>query len=115
MAEDDEAVRSMIKITLTGAGYRVIEAANGEEALIKFIENVKEVDLLLLDVIMPKKSGIDVFIEARRINPDAKIILLSGYPADLLYNKGLPHGEIDLLLKPVSPTELVAKIKKTIA
>ncbi len=67
-AEDDESVRVLSKEVLEDYGYTVIEAVDGEDAIIKFQENPRSIELLLLDVIMPKKNGVE---------PNNRLLLLS--------------------------------------
>jgi YesN/AraC family two-component response regulator len=62
--------------------YKVILAQNGEEAIEKFLANKERIQLLLLDMIMPEKSGIEVYEEIKSIKPDTKVIFVSGYTAD---------------------------------
>jgi len=89
MAEDDEEVRKFTKSVLEEFGYTIIEAVNGEDAITKFIENKDTIQLLLFDVIMPKKNGIEAYEEIIKIKPDIKAIFTSGYPADVIQKKGL--------------------------
>ena len=75
LAEDDKAVRMPIKITLERCGYKVIEAADGEDAINKFMENQNTIELIILDVIMPRKNGKEAYNEirkARRIRPSSQ-------------------------------------------
>ncbi|HDZ88411.1 MAG TPA: PAS domain-containing sensor histidine kinase, partial [Nitrospirae bacterium] len=80
LAEDDELVRMISKSILQDSGYKVIEAVDGEDALMKFSENMENVDLLISDVIMPKKNGVDMWKQALIMKPDVKCLFMSGYP-----------------------------------
>jgi len=110
MAEDDEEVRKFTKAVLEEFGYTVIAAVNGEDAITKFIENKDTIQLLLFDVIMPKKNGIEAYEEIIKINPDIKAIFTSGYSADVIQKKGLIEG-LNFVLKPVGPTKLLRTVK----
>jgi PAS domain S-box-containing protein len=72
LAEDDSEVRKITRNILEGSGYRVIEALDGEDAVNKFMLNKDEIQLLLFDVIMPKKSGKDAYEEVKKIVPGVK-------------------------------------------
>ncbi len=74
--DDDDIIRRMLRLMLTKAGYTVLDAANGKEGLELFRNN--DVDLVLTDLIMPEKEGIEMIVELRSDFPDVKIIAMSG-------------------------------------
>ena len=76
LVEDDEQLRSMLRIVLDRAGHEVQEAGNGKEAL--EIYNRRPTDLIVTDIVMPDKEGLETILEFRRIYPDVKIIAMSG-------------------------------------
>lgn len=112
VAEDDLPVRRLIKKVLEDAGYSVIEAEDGEDAIKKFTEYSKDIKFMILDVVMPKKSGRKVYEEIIKINPDIKAIFMSGYPRDIIHSKGVIDEEIKLIMKPFLPEELFEKIRE---
>ncbi len=114
VAEDDAAVRSLVKEVLEQFGYTVIEAVDGEDAVSTFTKNRDRVQLLILDVIMPRKNGKEVYEEIRRARPDVKVIFSSGYTADILQKKGIPEEEFNFISKPVSPTALLRKVREAL-
>ncbi|MDH4230630.1 MAG: PAS domain S-box protein [Nitrospirota bacterium] len=114
IAEDNEEVRGFTRHVLEGSGYTVIETVDGEDAVAKFEDNKDRVNLLLLDVIMPKKSGKEVSDIAKRIRPDIKILFTSGYTADIIHKKGIFDKGLDFISKPASPKELLGKIRETL-
>jgi PAS domain S-box-containing protein len=114
VAEDDGALRSLSKTILRDFGYTVIEAIDGEDAIKKFEQNKDTVSLLLCDVIMPKKNGGEVQEEIRKMAPEARIIFMSGYPADIVHQKGLLAEEAQIILKPISPTALLKKVREAL-
>jgi CheY-like chemotaxis protein len=114
VADDDPQVRTVIRIILNKAGYKVIEAEDGEMAVREFGKNMKEIDLLILDIVMPRKNGKDAYDEIRRMSPDVKAIFISGYTADVIDQKGLGQDELNIVAKPVSPNELLIKVKETL-
>ncbi len=114
IAEDDTLVRDLSRRILEKAGYHVIEALDGADALKVFKEKNKDIQLLLLDVIMPKKNGRECYDEMKKINPDIKVIFMSGYTADIIHKKGIIEEGIELLLKPISPNELLRKVREVL-
>ena len=94
VAEDEELVRNLTRIILEGAGYRVIEAVNGSNAVQQYMDHRDEVALLLLDLIMPKKNGRDAYNEIREVNPHIRVIFTSGYSADIANLQVLSGGRI---------------------
>lgn len=111
IAEDNIDVRELTKEVLRKAGYRVIEASDGLEAISAFKEDPDGIDLAILDVVMPKRNGREVYNEITRIRPDVKILFVSGYAADVLIDKGMPDWSFEYLPKPVSPVMLLRKVR----
>ncbi len=115
VAEDNRELLEVIQLTLSSWGYTVIATKNGEEAIEKFRECAENIDLLLLDIIMPKKSGIEVLDETRSLRPDIKVLFMSGYPADFIKDRGLMKSEYAYISKPVSPNALLRSIREVLA
>jgi PAS domain S-box-containing protein len=114
VAEDETYVRYFIKEVLTRYGYKVIEAIDGEDA-IKLLHAYKDrIQLSLLDVIMPKKNGKMVYEEIKKVSPHMKVIFISGYATDILYKKGIIEKGINFISKPMSPDELLIKVRETL-
>lgn len=111
VAEDEESVRRLMKEVLEEDGYKVIEAADGEEAVNKFMENKDKIDLLLLDIVMPKMNGKEVYERIKKIKPDIKLLMASGYPADFITQKGIIEEGFNFVAKPMSPTKLLMKVR----
>ncbi len=112
IAEDDEAVRVMLKSVLCSAGYRVIEARDGLDAEIKFREHRDKVSLLVFDVIMPRKNGKEAYEAIHSLRSDIKCLFLSGYTADIIGTTGISEEEGGFLQKPVVPSVLLNKIRE---
>lgn len=110
LAEDDQAVRTLNKRMLEQFGYRVIEAADGAAALDLYRQNRSSIRLCILDAIMPKKSGVEVYHEIRSIDAEAAIIFISGYSEQFLQKQDLPAG-VKLVKKPVTPVRFLETIK----
>jgi CheY-like chemotaxis protein/two-component sensor histidine kinase len=114
LAEDDASVRRLTKAALEEFGYKIIEAEDGEDAINKFMENKDRIQLFLLDAVMPKKSGKAAYEEIKKIKPDIKALFMSGYSTDILSMKRIVGGELNFIVKPVSPTELLKKIREVL-
>jgi signal transduction histidine kinase len=114
IAEDDESVRGLIKDILQRYGYRVIEAGDGEEAIEKYKEKEEEIDLLLLDVIMPKRKGKEVYEKVKEIKPDIKVLFLSGYSEGFLQKEGVLEKGLNLIFKPVAVNGLLRTVREVL-
>lgn len=112
LVEDELLVRSSLHAVISSYGYSVLEAGDGEEAIRIFRENAGTVDLVIIDMIMPKKNGWETLQEIRTINPEIRSIFLSGYTSDILESKGLEEGTELLIMKPVNPPLLLDAIRK---
>lgn len=112
VAEDNEEVRNLIKNILQKSGYKVIEAVDGEDAINKLAEDKDKIQLLIFDVIMPKKSGKEAYEEIKKIRPDIKALFTSGYAADIIERKGFLDEGFNFIPKPISPRELLKKVRE---
>lgn len=79
VAEDETSLRKLIKTVLESSGYRVILAEDGQDAVTKFMENRERINLVMLDMIMPKKNGKEVCAVVRKMDPRMKVLFTSGY------------------------------------
>jgi CheY-like chemotaxis protein len=114
VAEDDAAVRMVTRLTLEECGYRVLEAADGEEAVAVFLRHRDAIDLLLLDVIMPRMNGGAVCREIRRHRPAARALFMSGYSDDIISRKGVLAEGFDLISKPIDPGTLAVRVREAL-
>jgi PAS domain S-box-containing protein len=114
VAEDSIAVRKSLKNILDEFGYHVIEASDGEEAVAKFKQNKDMIKLIVIDVIMPKKSGRKAYDEIKKINPEVKVIFTSGYTAAVTNKKEFNREDVNILLKPVLPDKFLKTIKEVL-
>ncbi|MCI7740153.1 MAG: response regulator transcription factor [Clostridiales bacterium] len=111
VCDDDKEIVEAIEIYLTQEGYHVLKAYDGEEALRTLSKN--HVDLLVIDVMMPKLDGIRATLQIRKENP-LPIIILSAKSEDADKILGLNVGADDYVTKPFNPLELVARVKSQI-
>jgi two-component system cell cycle sensor histidine kinase/response regulator CckA len=114
LVEDDQNVRMMLREVLQESGYRIETAAGGTEAIEKFKHSSNDVQLLILDVIMPGMNGKEVFIELEKIKPGIKAIFISGYTGDIIHQKGIMEEHIHFLAKPLSPRDLLNKVREVL-
>ena len=114
VAEDSPEVRKLIVTVLEQFGYTVIAAVDGEEAVSKFAAASDTINLLILDVVMPKMNGKEAFDRMRAIRRDIKAIFASGYTADIMQRKGILEDGAGYLPKPVLPHVLLSVIRETL-
>ncbi len=114
LAEDEESVRSGTRKLLEEFGYTVIEAIDGDDAIDKFRQQRDKIDLLILDVIMPKKSGKEVYDQMKKFNSGVKVIFLSGYSGKVLEGKKIYDEKLTVLNKPVAMSVLLSKIREVL-
>jgi two-component system cell cycle sensor histidine kinase/response regulator CckA len=115
LVEDDEPVRIFGARALRNKGYKVIEARSGEAAL-DLIRNAAEtINLLITDVVMPHMDGPGLVREVREINPEMKVIFISGYTEDAFRQRLDSDVGIEFLPKPFSLKELAAKVRDVLA
>jgi DNA-binding NtrC family response regulator len=111
LAEDEVTVRELHKMILQEAGYKIVEALDGRDALDKFMERQAEVDILATDVVMPKNDGKSLYEEIRKIRPDMKVLFMSGYTKDIIVERGILEDEFSYMTKPVTSSELLKKVR----
>jgi PAS domain S-box-containing protein len=112
VAEDDDAVRTLTSHILREAGYSVIEAVDGDDAINKFMGSRDSINLAMLDVVMPKKSGKEVSDAIRKIKSGIRVLLTSGYTADIINTKGITEEGLDFISKPITPNNLLKKVRE---
>lgn len=110
IAEDDQRTRIALTNSLEASGYRVIATADGQEALNRFQSATGTVDLVVLDVLMPKLDGFQVCLALRAIS-DVPIIMATVLGSSTDRVTGLEKGANDYIVKPFSTKELVARIR----
>ena len=108
-------MRKFITHTLTEFGYKVIQATDGEEAIRKFVEHKNEVELVILDVVMPKMNGKEVYQEICRLKDNIPVLFSSGYNADIINKKGVLGEGMNFICKPMTPHDLLAKVRAVFA
>jgi len=115
VAEDSDDVRFLAHEILKNGGYTVILAGDGDEAIARFREHADRIDFVLLDVVMPRKNGKEVFDVIKGIKPDIKVLFMSGYTADIIHQKGVLEEGINFISKPLTPDTLLVKIREVLS
>lgn len=110
VAEDEEAVRGFLEDALRGYGYKVLIAVDGADAIEKYSENREAIDMVLLDVVMPRKNGKEVYDHIKNMTPDVRTLFMSGYTQDILTSRGIYEEGLEFISKPIAIRNLMAKI-----
>jgi PAS domain S-box-containing protein len=114
LVEDDSSVRELTREILENAGYRVLEAANGSEAIRIFQQHQEEVELLLSDVVMPRMSGRDLLNRLQDQKPGLKAVFMSGYTDNAIVHHGVLEKHTHFIQKPFSPSTLLQKVREAL-
>jgi len=112
LAEDDDSMRRFLRKALERAGHVVVDASQGDEALSEL--NAKEFDLLLTDIVMPVMDGIELARRAADIDPDLKIMFITGFAAVALNPANQAPTDAKVLSKPFHLRDLVAEVDRMI-
>ena len=113
VVDDEESVRGLFEQVLAGAGYQVVVARDGAEALRKVRE--RRFDLLLTDLVMPEREGLEIIEILRQERPDLKIVAVSGAFGGTFLQAAQLLGAHAILLKPVSPDRLLAAVREVLS
>jgi PAS domain S-box-containing protein len=111
LVEDDDMVRGIARVILTSAGYTVLEAADGENALGLCHQHRGMIHLLLTDVVMPRISGRALADRVKELRPDIDILFMSGYTHEAIIHHGVLNEGINFMEKPFTPETLTRKIR----
>ena len=115
VVEDQAEVREYAAAALKAYGYRVIEAANPDEALLLCERERGRVDLVLTDVAMPDSSGWDLAIRLGEARPGIKVLFMSGYNDDAIAYRGIAGKGTSFIQKPFGPDQLAVKVREVLA
>jgi PAS domain S-box-containing protein len=110
LVEDSDSLRELTKEFLQIAGYNVVEARDGRDALQLAHSYAKELNLLLTDVVMPGMSGRELADEIKRMYPEIRILFMSGYTSNAIVHRGVLDEGLSLLTKPFTRSGLVQKV-----
>ena len=110
VVDDEDKMRKILRLGLTGQGLIVLEAAGGDEALRVCKEYQDPIHLLLVDVVMPGMSGVELAPQIMALRPDIKVILMSGYRDDHILLNAALNPNTPFFHKPFTLEDLVRKI-----
>jgi len=110
VAEDEPALRGLVKETLEQSGYNVMEVADGYDAVRIIEEHAVDIHLLLTDVIMPLMNGHELASRLKALRPNTPVLYMSGYTDEVLAFHGIASPEIAFIQKPFTPAELIARV-----
>jgi hypothetical protein len=114
LVEDEESVRQLVRDTLAGNGYRVIEAENGEAGLAVAAKHDAAIDLIITDVVMPGMGGREMVKQLTQVRPAAKVLYLSGYTEDAVISEGTAESSTAFLQKPFTLQNLSRKVREVL-
>ncbi|HPG67234.1 MAG TPA: PAS domain S-box protein [Candidatus Hydrogenedentes bacterium] len=114
LVEDDPSVRRMARRILDKAGYHVLDAANGLEALRVFEAEGKAIELVVTDVIMPEMNGRELYERIAATRPDIRVLYMSGYTDNVIAHHGILNEGTFFLQKPFSARALTAKVREVL-
>lgn len=115
LVEDEDQLRAVVAETLRQAGYTVLEAQNGDEAIGYCTRHGGRIDLLLSDVVMPGLSGRRVSDVAKSIRSDLAVLFMSGYTNEAIKRHGVLEASVPFLQKPFTPSKLRMKVREVLA
>ena len=114
VVDDEEAVRQAVTSILDSAGYLVLLASNGLEALEMFQDAGEHIDLVLLDMTMPVMDGEETLLALRTVDPDVRVLLTSGYMEAETLGRFGDVGQVDFIQKPYQPASLMQKVARVL-
>lgn len=113
VVEDGEAVRSLVCLMLVQSGYRVLEARDGREALRLCETHPEPIQLVLTDLVMPNMQGGELADRLRRVRPELRVLLMSGYTDEHIVQR-LGRNSLAFLPKPFTSIDLADKIRQVL-
>jgi two-component system, cell cycle sensor histidine kinase and response regulator CckA len=114
LVEDNPQVRELVRSTLATAGYSVLASADAKAALAVLEQRAKDIRLLLTDLIMPEINGRELARQITAINPDIKVLFMSGYTENTIDQHGVLNPDANFLQKPFTPASLAAKVREVL-
>jgi len=114
LAEDDATVRNLTRSILKHAGYTLLLAADGEEAWELFDRHADDIDLVILDVMMPKMGGRAVYERIRQTHPDTRVLFASGYSMNAIHTNFVLDQGVSLIQKPYQRDDLLRKVRQVL-
>jgi CheY-like chemotaxis protein len=114
LVEDDERTRNLMRRVLEAKGYRVLEAGEPRDALLRSAQHAGRIDLLVTDVVLPEMSGGEMADRLTGLRPGLRVLLLSGHTGETLLSYGVVPERYEFLQKPFTPTDLARKVREVL-
>jgi signal transduction histidine kinase len=114
VVEDEEMLRSLVREVLTRAGYGVLEAVDGDDAIQVYQDHQTQIHLVLLDLGLPRRSGDEVFVSLQAIRPDVKVVFSTGYVKKEKTEELMALGALGVVHKPFTVTDMLATIRRVL-
>jgi DNA-binding NtrC family response regulator len=114
VVDDEEALVKVARRALYAAGYKVLTATNGDEAIRVFAQHAGDVHLLLTDVVMPLMSGSALAQELAKRQPGLKVLYMSGYTDDAIVHHGVLDAGTQFLAKPFAAADVTRRVREVL-
>jgi nitrogen-specific signal transduction histidine kinase/ActR/RegA family two-component response regulator len=114
VVEDEEMLRGLVREVLSRGGYTVLEASDGEDGIAQYLKNRSSIDLVLLDLGLPKKSGDSVFTELKKVNPNVRVVFSTGYVKKEKSSELMELGALGVVHKPYAVEELMSVVRASL-
>jgi len=114
LVEDEDVVRGLARQILQQAGYKVLDAGSGDEALRLCREHSDSIHLLLTDVVMPETSGKEIAQSLTSLRPATRVLFMSGYTDDAIVHHGILDSNVEFIQKPFTPVALARKVREVL-
>jgi two-component system, chemotaxis family, chemotaxis protein CheY len=112
IVDDDAFVRVVLKDALEGQGYRLLEASDGEEAVAQTA--VARPDVVLLDLMMPRQSGLEALAQIRKVHPEGRVVVISSMDSESMVQQALKAGARGFISKPFHPLEIQGAVRQAL-
>ena len=114
VVEDERSILTLVKKVLTGYGYNIIACNTTAEAIVQAETYDGDIHLLLADVVMPEMNGRELHRKIKTLKPGFKTIFMSGYPANVISNRGIIEQGVNFIQKPFTMKALAEKVREVL-